>query len=105
MGYTTAFPAGSNKRLGYAYPAVDSDGDGLVDGFEHVVGTNILLKDSMAMVRAVAVHRCVAMPTSFRWSDSPSAIHAMAQAAAIARLRISFFRMGLTNVFLTRIQR
>lgn len=46
MGYTTAFPAGSNKRLGYAYPAVDSDGDGLVDGFEYVVGTNILLKDS-----------------------------------------------------------
>lgn len=46
QGYTAAFPVGSNKVLGYAYPAVDTDGDGLVDGFEYVVGTNIYLKDS-----------------------------------------------------------
>lgn len=45
-GYTTAFPSGSSKILGYAYPPVDSDSDGLVDGFEHVVGTSTSLADS-----------------------------------------------------------
>jgi hypothetical protein len=26
--------------LGYAYPNVDSDGDGLIDGFEYLLGTD-----------------------------------------------------------------
>jgi hypothetical protein len=41
-GYTTAYPATSGKVLGYAYPNVDFDGDGLVDGMEHVIGTKFL---------------------------------------------------------------
>lgn len=45
-GFTSAWPAGSNKRLGYAYPPGDSDNDGLPDGFEYVVGTNTNLADS-----------------------------------------------------------
>ncbi len=45
-GYLSAYPAGSDKMLGYAYPATDSDGDGLVDGFEHVIGTRVDLTDS-----------------------------------------------------------
>jgi len=45
-GYTTAYPASSSKLLGYAYPSTDSDGDGLVDGFEYVIGTNPFLADS-----------------------------------------------------------
>lgn len=45
-GYTSAYPASSSKLLGYAYGSTDSDGDGLVDGFEHVVGTNPLMSDS-----------------------------------------------------------
>ena len=38
-GYVSAYPIGSNMAIGYAYPAVDSDSDGLIDGFEYVVGT------------------------------------------------------------------
>lgn len=45
-GYISAYPASSSKLLGYAYGSTDSDGDGLVDGFEHVVGTNPTLSDS-----------------------------------------------------------
>jgi hypothetical protein len=45
-GYTAIYPSGSNPLLGYAYPAIDSDGDGLPDGFELVVGTNPSKKDS-----------------------------------------------------------
>ncbi len=45
-GYTAAYPSGSNKHLGYAYPSVDSDGDGLVDGFERVIGTKLDSWDS-----------------------------------------------------------
>jgi hypothetical protein len=45
-GYTTAYPPGSATTLGYAYPAIDSDGDGLPDGFEYVVGTNPIKADS-----------------------------------------------------------
>ena len=45
-GYTTAYPAGSDKKLGYAYPATDTDGDGLPDGFEQVIGTHSALADS-----------------------------------------------------------
>ena len=45
-GYTTAYPSGSPKLLGYAYSSLDSDGDGLVDGFEYVIGTNPFMADS-----------------------------------------------------------
>ncbi|HET8899656.1 MAG TPA: S8 family serine peptidase [Rhodanobacteraceae bacterium] len=45
-GYTSAYPAGSSKVLGYAYPAEDADGDGLPDAFERVVGTSPTLADS-----------------------------------------------------------
>ncbi len=45
-GYTHAYPAGADKRLGYAYPALDSDGDGLVDGFEYAIGTRVDVADS-----------------------------------------------------------
>jgi len=39
-GYTAAYPSGSSMHLGYAYPPTDSDGDGLVDGMEYVIGSN-----------------------------------------------------------------
>lgn len=46
MGYTDAWPVGSNKKIGYAYPSVDYDGDGLIDGFERVAGTKTNSSDS-----------------------------------------------------------
>ena len=46
QGYTAAYPAGSNMRLGYAYPNVDSDGDGLIDGFEYLLGSKQNQADS-----------------------------------------------------------
>lgn len=45
-GYTAAYPSGSNKRMGYAYPATDTDCDGLINGFEYVIGTSPFAADS-----------------------------------------------------------
>jgi len=45
-GYTSTFPTGSAEVLGYAYPNVDSDNDGLIDGFEFIIGTRHTLVDS-----------------------------------------------------------
>jgi serine protease len=35
-----------NDVIGYVYPNVDTDGDGLIDGFELLIGTNPLVADS-----------------------------------------------------------
>lgn len=45
-GFTTVFPGGSQEVMGYAYPNIDSDADGLIDGFEYVIGTRPDLADS-----------------------------------------------------------
>jgi len=44
-GYVAAYPNGK-KLLGYAYPSVDTDNDGLIDGFEYVIGTRADAVDS-----------------------------------------------------------
>ncbi|MGH8171908.1 MAG: S8 family peptidase [Rhodanobacteraceae bacterium] len=45
-GYVAAYPLGTDKKLGYAYPATDSDADGLPDGFEAAIGTSATRLDS-----------------------------------------------------------
>lgn len=45
-GYTALFPSSSGSQLGFAYPVLDSDSDGLPDGAERVLGTSHLLADS-----------------------------------------------------------
>ncbi len=45
-GYVALVPAGGDPLLGYAYPAIDTDGDGLIDGFEYLIGTDPLLTDT-----------------------------------------------------------
>jgi hypothetical protein len=45
-GYTEVFPPGSHHVIGHAYPPVDSDGDGLIDGMELVIGTSPQHADS-----------------------------------------------------------
>lgn len=45
-GYTAAFPPGFPMHIGYAYPNVDTDGDGLIDGFEYLIGTDPTSADS-----------------------------------------------------------
>jgi serine protease len=44
QGYTST--GSGNGVLGYVYPNVDSDSDGLIDGFELLAGTNPLVADS-----------------------------------------------------------
>jgi len=46
QGYSAVFPAGSQEIMGYAYPNVDSDSDGLIDAFETIIGTRPDLADS-----------------------------------------------------------
>ena len=45
-GYIQNLPGRSSNILGYAYNTVDTDEDGLPDGFERIVGTNRLVPDS-----------------------------------------------------------
>lgn len=45
-GYTQPMFSGGVTVLGYAYPNLDSDGDGLVDGMEYVIGSNPFAADS-----------------------------------------------------------
>jgi serine protease len=43
-GYASS--PGLNDWIGYVYPNVDTDGDGLIDGFERLIGTNPSVADS-----------------------------------------------------------
>jgi serine protease len=46
LGYTAAYPVGTDPVIGYAYRNLDTDGDTLIDGFEHLIGTNPASADS-----------------------------------------------------------
>ena len=48
LGYTGICPGGTatTKKIGYAYPAGDSDNDGLPDALEYVIGTDPTRQDS-----------------------------------------------------------
>ena len=45
-GYTASYPTGTSPVIGYAYPNVDTDTDGLIDGFERLIGSNPAQADS-----------------------------------------------------------
>jgi len=45
-GYTALFPGAPRSQLGYAYTLADTDGDGLADAMEHILGTSIHHVDS-----------------------------------------------------------
>ena len=45
-GYTALFPGASHSELGFAYTLADTDGDGLVDAMEYIIGTSINHVDS-----------------------------------------------------------
>lgn len=46
QGYVNLFPGMSSSRLGYAYSRGDTDGDGLPDAAERVLGTRHDLQDT-----------------------------------------------------------
>jgi subtilase family protein/thrombospondin type 3 repeat protein len=46
QGYTSTGGTNFNDVIGYVYPNVDTDGDGLIDGFELLIGTNPQTADS-----------------------------------------------------------
>lgn len=54
-GYVATYPVNSTALLGYAYRAIDTDRDGLPDGFEYVIGSDPARADSDADGRPDAV--------------------------------------------------
>lgn len=46
QGYSAGLPGSSDRLLGYAYPNLDQDGDGLIDAFERLLGTDPARADS-----------------------------------------------------------